>query len=1779
MAKTSRNKKYALYDGFVPNEVSVGQGAQQTNFTSTEDNFQVDKPVIVNGTVTIVDATSSDQAVSKGQLDEVNQSLSDTIEELSQSVAGSVQDLTQAISDEKSAREQADSDLQTNIDKEASTRQSEDASLLSNINTRLVRSDGTTTNDQAYVKLADGSQSMVDIVVSGTANTIVKRDSAGHVKTAAPSSDNDAATKHYVDAAVEQIDAEAVALQDALNSEISRAIAAEVANAQAIANETTARQQAVSDLQSSLSSETSARELADTALQGSIESEISAREAADQVINTTLSELQSGKLDKTFAGALVTNISYSYSSTDDSSKLVVSVINPSSNQMSTVNVTIPKATASQPGLMTKESVTTLSQLINRVSALEGKQYRYLYTASSSPTAEEINTFVLSQGGVSPFSGVEVIVEGTMHIWRYYQNDNIGWRDDGIDTVNTATQTTLGVVQGSIENGKVFVEDNGTMSMNGYDALVNADSTNAQAIASETTSRQQADTALQTGKLDKVTSTTTSPQVYAKLTDGSQSMVPYTSSNTASTIVQRDASGRISVGTPTDSSNATTKQYVDSQVSSETTRATAAEEALDSGKVSVQEGYGLYPTTGQVYTSEAKAKLSGIAQGAQVNVLEGITISHGAPSPEGSLQISGKIAGLSIPATPSDIEATPDDVSIVASGSTTALYKITYDSRGRILTAQAAQSADIPGLSSKATDTDVVHIAGAETITGAKTFSSQIVAPSISLGGSVISGTSSSISIPAATVGLANRVNVTNSSISPVTTSTMSLGTSSLRYTNLYLSGKINSLTLPSSGTLATTSDITATNLSGIVPVSKGGTGVNAFGNNNSLVITGSTPTSNLTTLQSGPSGYLLRSTGPSGNLEWVSADTIIGSKVSGVKGQAESSYRTGNVNLTLANLGLSLNGSIVTGNASIYAPTDAGTLGMVLKSSGSSAPEWGSLTAEELGAYEKPVNGIPESDLSSSLQYKINNAIQKSPNLLTSDVTVVYSASTSGQVVSETGYSLGLIVGKKYDITYTDNGIEKTATGKAVSIDGMLALAGENYSDEAQEWINIDDSLFFYGADGINSSYQPADDFLFIVDGSSSTERTIVFKSISEASTVIADKVKNLLKINVNGTAYNYDGSVETEINIETGGGSTAENLLQSSVTANRQAGVTEGDMVNLGYALGLEEGKMYTVKYKFNGSDIVATAKYEAAIEGVLEGATLALCQSVSAEGETMAMPMLLGVQDYNASLEDYQSAVINYGMLFIVDKHQITGDAIYTADENNSSVYPRALQSANAQNAVTVELTSIEPFVEIVADKAIADGEGNNIVSTYAKQNGSYSDMSVGNATNIIPDSNGAVNPGGRGSGTVGINSTALGNSAKAGSDYSTALGNNAKVTIGADYSTALGNGASASGNNSIALGNYASASGPYSTALGDNASVSGSTSIALGYGAIANSDYSTVLGSNASASAGASYSIALGYSAKASAIHSIALGSNVTASGLTSISLGANASASGGASIALGSSASTNGSNSAALGSGASATGASSIALGYTVSASANKSTALGSNTIASGNNSIALGSNTTAGGIGSTALGTDASADGDFSTALGCGTSASGSYSTALGNAASTSESDSMVIQLGNTSLSTLRCRVNLTVTSDKRDKADINNITNALQFIEKLNPVTFVSNDRVNYISEEDKQSEKFRKYGMCDYDRVAHSQGIKKGERRRCGLLAQEVVAAMQEVYGTDNYANIVNDNFHDLQEKPSDVENKYTLAYANLVPFLISAIKELNAEIKILKDKLNDNN
>lgn len=131
---------------------------------------------------------------------------------------------------------------------------------------------------------------------------------------------------------------------------------------------------------------------------------------------------------------------------------------------------IKLASASSRGLMSKENVASLNELITKVAALEGQNARYLYTDNDSPTTNQIDAFAQSQGKESPYAGVAIVIEETYHVWHYYENDNIGWRDDGADTVMKGTNETLGVVIGSNTNGKIYIESDGSMSLVGFDSL-------------------------------------------------------------------------------------------------------------------------------------------------------------------------------------------------------------------------------------------------------------------------------------------------------------------------------------------------------------------------------------------------------------------------------------------------------------------------------------------------------------------------------------------------------------------------------------------------------------------------------------------------------------------------------------------------------------------------------------------------------------------------------------------------------------------------------------------------------------------------------------------------------------------------------------------------------------------------------------------------------------------------------------------------------------------------------------------------------------------------------------------------------------------------------------------------------------------------------------------------------------------------------------------------------------------------------------------------------------
>lgn len=165
----------------------------------------------------------------------------------------------------------------------------------------------------------------------------------------------------------------------------------------------------------------------------------------------------------------------------------------------------------------------------------------------------------------------------------------------------------------------------------------------------------------------------------------------------------------------------------------------------------------------------------------------------------------------------------------------------------------------------------------------------------------------------------------------------------------------------------------------------------------------------------------------------------------------------------------------------------------------------------------------------------------------------------------------------------------------------------------------------------------------------------------------------------------------------------------------------------------------------------------------------------------------------------------------------------------------------------------------------------------------------------------------------------------------------------------------------NYSTAFGLSASASGNQSTAIGAKAQATASNaSLAVGYSATASAQDAIAIGDAAQATTN-NEAIAIGHSAQASAYQGIAIGTSSTAStNNQTIAIGASTTASGYQGVAIGNSASATTNNSAlAIGVSASASGYQSTAIGSSATATAQNATAIGNGASATNANTLILG----------------------------------------------------------------------------------------------------------------------------------------------------------------------------------------------------------------------------
>jgi hypothetical protein len=184
--------------------------------------------------------------------------------------------------------------------------------------------------------------------------------------------------------------------------------------------------------------------------------------------------------------------------------------------------------------------------------------------------------------------------------------------------------------------------------------------------------------------------------------------------------------------------------------------------------------------------------------------------------------------------------------------------------------------------------------------------------------------------------------------------------------------------------------------------------------------------------------------------------------------------------------------------------------------------------------------------------------------------------------------------------------------------------------------------------------------------------------------------------------------------------------------------------------------------------------------------------------------------------------------------------------------------------------------------------------------------------------------------------------------------------------------------------------------------------------------------------------------------------------------------------------------------------------------------------------------ALKANTTA--ADSTAVGANAlaSSTGASNTALGSGagsTVTSGSNLTLVGfNAQPTVGAAVNQITLGNASVTSLRCAVNtITLISDQRDKAEIQDLTLGLDFLQTVHPVQF--------------------KWDRREWYDDGVSDGSKKQDKFEPGFIAQELDAA--QTAATAEWLGL------SLKDNP----DRWEATPLRLFPVVVKACQELAAQ------------
>lgn len=274
-------------------------------------------------------------------------------------------------------------------------------------------------------------------------------------------------------------------LEDKINT-VANNLATETTNRQ---NADAALQQNINTVSGNLATEVLNRGNADTTLQNNINAEALARGNADTALGNRLTTVEG------IAATAIQPADINYSVVSDMAldstvststvQLNESKVNLSTGTTTSENIVLPVASTTQAGVMNSSTYDAITANTNNLNAIMNGAVA-ITGLSATPSQSDLTTAWLAQTNLPALINRASIYDvDNDKVWTYYTNDATWHAASNTSqvSINTFTNSSEGTILGSTNAGQIYAENDGTGSVNGWDTLSGAVSTNTGNISS------------------------------------------------------------------------------------------------------------------------------------------------------------------------------------------------------------------------------------------------------------------------------------------------------------------------------------------------------------------------------------------------------------------------------------------------------------------------------------------------------------------------------------------------------------------------------------------------------------------------------------------------------------------------------------------------------------------------------------------------------------------------------------------------------------------------------------------------------------------------------------------------------------------------------------------------------------------------------------------------------------------------------------------------------------------------------------------------------------------------------------------------------------------------------------------------------------------------------------------------------------------------------------------------------------------------------------------------